>query len=122
MGINFVKTYPDIINELEDEISEEVLKQIDQEDSQSIKQLLNYDEESAGGLMTTEVLYFEAHLTVSQMLEKIREHRDELETANYIYITDSKRRIVGIITLRQLIMRSPDEPVENFMESESDGI
>ena len=108
----------DILSQFPKDAIDSLLNLMEVDEAREAKELLQFDEESAGGLMTTEVLYFEAHLTASLVLEKIREHRDELETANYIYITDDKRRIVGIVTLRQLIMGAPDEPVENLMESD----
>jgi len=61
-------------------------------------------------------LFFDADLTVSGMLTRIREHKDELETANYIFITDEEHKIAGVITLRQLVMASPDEVVGDLME------
>jgi magnesium transporter len=106
----------DILSQFPEAAIDSLLNLMEVDEAREVKELLQFDDNSAGGLMTTEALYFEPHLTVSQMLMKIREHRAELETANYIYITDSDRRIVGILTLRQLIMGAPDETVGNLME------
>ena len=106
----------DILSQFPDAHVDKLLEMMEVDEAREAKELLQFDDESAGGLMTTEALYFESDLTVSQMLAKIRQHRQELETANYIFITDKKRRIVGVITLRQLVMASPDESVGSIME------
>jgi len=106
----------DILAQFPEDRMDELLGLMEAEEAQEAKELLQFDEESAGGLMTTELLYFSDTLTCAETLEKIREYQDELETANYIFITDSQKHLVGVVTLRQLIISAPDNRIGHIME------
>ncbi len=105
----------DILAKFPENKLEELLTSMEQEDAREAKDLLRYDEESAGGLMATEIVYVTPDLTVGELLEKLRKNNEILETAHYIYITDEKQRLVGEVSLRQLLMASPDTKIKDIM-------
>jgi len=80
----------DIISELDDDRSKELLEKIDEEDSEEIKQLLEYDEESAGGLMQTEIIGLHKDMKRDEMIEYIRENYEEVENIHYVFVVDEQ--------------------------------
>jgi magnesium transporter len=94
----------------------QVLEGMDADDAEEVRELLLFDEESAGGLMEVELLRFGPEMTGQQMIELIRERRDELETVNYLYLTDPSQVLAGVISLRQLMLADPEQPISEYME------
>lgn len=97
---------------------DKVLDAMDDEDAEDFKELLSFDDESAGGLMAIELTQLSPELTSSQMIEKIRAHQEELESVNYLYLTDADQVLVGVVSLRQLILAPPDQAVGEYMETD----
>ncbi|MDH3602502.1 MAG: magnesium transporter [Candidatus Tectomicrobia bacterium] len=80
-----------------------------------IDSLLTHDAESAGGLMTTQYLALEAHMTVAAAIDAIRQ-AEQAETVFYIYVVDEVNRLVGVLSLRQLVLADPETPLHQLME------
>ncbi|MBN1949273.1 MAG: magnesium transporter [Candidatus Cloacimonetes bacterium] len=106
----------DIISEMKEEDSEELLAKIDQQDSQNIKQLLNYDEDSAGGLMQTEIIAVQKSAKRDQLIEDIRKNYDEVEKLNYVYVVDDENRLIGNLDIAKLLLAKPERKAEDIME------
>ena len=103
----------DVLGDISAERREDILEEM--EEAEDVKELLAYDDKTAGGLMTTEYVAISKDLTAQQTIDKIRELEPEAETIYYIYVIDSAEHLVGVISLRDLIVAKPDTPVEEFM-------
>ncbi len=105
----------DVLGDISAERREDILEEMEPEEAEDVKELLAYDDETAGGLMTTEYVAISKDLTAQQAIDKIRELEPEAETIYYIYVIDSAEHLVGVISLRDLIVAKPEQPVEEFM-------
>jgi len=84
------------------------------EDSKEIKGLLKYEEETAGGIMTPQFFALSENTTVQQAIKALQKAKD-VEMVFYIYVTDDKGRLVGVISLRQLLLVSPRKLLKDIM-------
>lgn len=107
----------DVLGDISEERRMEILEEMEAEDRQDVQELLEYDEETAGGLMTTEYIDVERHLTAQDTINKLRELSPEAETIYYIYVVDEHGTLVGVLSLRDLIIAQPETPIEKFMVS-----
>jgi Mg2+ transporter MgtE len=105
----------DILADLSEARTEELLEHMEPEEAADVKELLAYGEETAGGLMTTEYVAVQASMTADGTIQRLRELAPQAETAYYVYVVDSDERLVGVISLRDLIVAKPDERIETFM-------
>jgi magnesium transporter len=103
---------PDDRAELFDELPAKVVKRLLQELSleqrQATATILGYAEGTAGRLMTTEYVWLREGLTVGEALSKIRRQDEDKETIYYAYVTDNNRKLVRVVSLRQLLFTFPD--------------
>jgi magnesium transporter len=103
---------PDDRAELFDELPAKVVKRLLQELSTEQRQatatILGYPEGTAGRLMTTEYVWLREGLTVGEALSKIRRQDEDKETIYYAYVTDDNRKLVRVVSLRQLLFTFPD--------------
>jgi CBS domain-containing protein len=108
----------DLIADLSDTARDRILPLMEQEEADEVVQLLGYPEDSAGGIMTTEFIAIPATLTAAETIERLRELEPDAETIYYIYITDDDGRLVGVLSLRDLIVAPPAATVGDFMHTE----
>jgi magnesium transporter len=106
----------DLLAELPEDRSKELVGLMEQEDAENVRRLLAYREDTAGGIMTTEFVAVQANLTAEQTIRTLREIGPEAETIFYVYVTRDDNRLVGVFSLRELIMAQPETPVSEFME------
>lgn len=110
----------DIVQDLSGSKRKELLDEMEAEEAEEVKELLHYDENTAGGLMTPEFFALPVHVTAQQAIDMLRETAPEAETVYYLYVVDDDKRLAGVISLRDLIVAQPATPVWNFMvEGES---
>lgn len=93
----------DFVGELEEERKEKVLSLLSQNDKKEVIKLMNYGPETAGGIMTTEFVSIPENITVEQTLKYLQKDIDDAETAYYLFVVDYKRRLKGIVSLRELV-------------------
>lgn len=108
----------DIVDFLEDmpaNLVKKVLQNSTKEDRTIINKLLNYKDDSAGSIMTTEFLEFLNTLTVKETIDKVREIGKEAETIYTIFVKDNKRNFMGTVDLDDLIFASPEQKLEDIM-------
>ena len=105
----------DIIGDLESEKADELLRLMRIRKANAIRDLLKHRDETAGGLMTTEFITLPQNLTVEQVISKLRESAPSAETIYYLYVVDDLGRLVGILSLRSLIISPPDKPISDIM-------
>ena len=112
----FLDDTVDIIEEMPANVVSRILKNADPAKRRQINELLNYPEDSAGSIMTTEFVYFRRDDTVKEALERIRAVGIVKETVYTCYVTDS-RRLVGTVSLLDIVVADEDERIENIMDT-----
>jgi magnesium transporter len=105
----------DLLFELDDEVTESVLSLMDDESEQEIRRLLLYPQDSAGGLMTTDIAVLPIGLTAGEAIERIRNLNDELEDLSYVYVVDDEGRLKGVISFRDLVFKRPGASLDEAM-------
>ncbi len=108
----------DIISDLDDDVSRHVLENIDQEDSENLRRLLNYEEDSAGGLMQTEIIAVNQDMRRDELIELIRENVEEVENIHYVFVVDDENRLIGGLDLVQLLLCSPSKRAKDLMSED----
>ncbi|AJF07135.1 magnesium transporter [Geoalkalibacter subterraneus] len=104
----------DIIRNMPDELAEEILNIMQDEDSTEIEQLLSYDEDSAGGIMSTEIFSLREDMSVQEAIEALQRAED-VEMVFYLYVTDEYNHLVGVLSLRQLLTVPPQTQLKDIM-------
>ncbi len=111
----------DIVDFLEDmpaNLVTRVLKASPKEERNDINKLLNYKEDTAGSIMTTEYVEISVDLTVKEALEQIKKIGQNAETISSTFVIDKKRNLVGVLYLEQLVLSNEDTPIKNIMNEE----
>ena len=114
----FVDDATDLVEEMPANVVKRILTQAEPATRRMINELLKYPEDSAGGVMTTELMALRPDMTVAQAMDTIRENGFDKETINNCYVTDSSRRLVGVVSLRALVLaKNTEEPIKDLMDS-----
>ncbi len=93
----------DILAAVDDDVAERVLRAVS-DDAPEVVALMQYDEESAGGLMQTELMSAPGHFTVRQTVDAMAGKEDEIGDVHNIFVTDPQQRLIGVVPLRKLIL------------------
>lgn len=107
----------DILGELSEEKSEGLLNLMESDDAEEVRELMEYEEDTAGALMTTEYIGFSERVTAQQAINRIRELAPEAETIYYIFVIDESEHLHGVLSLRELIVASPDTYLQDIMHT-----
>jgi Mg/Co/Ni transporter MgtE len=105
----------DILGDLPAEKTEELLRLMRVRKAAEIRKLLKHRDETAGGLMTTEFIALPQQLTVEQVISKLREAAPDTETIYYLYVINEHEQLVGVLSLRSLIVTPPERPISEIM-------
>jgi magnesium transporter len=108
----------DLVADLSDESRAEILGLMEKDEADEVQELMTYGEDTAGGIMTTEFVAVPADLTAAQTIDRLRELEPTAETIYYVYVTDSEDRLVGVLSLRDLIVAKPETVISTFMYDE----
>src|SRR5947207_6652713 len=108
----------DILAELPQDKAERLLSLMSAEESRPIRELLNYAPETAGGIMTTEVLSRSQDLTVEEALVYMRQNSAHLEMIYYLFIVDDEKHLVGVVSLRELVVAEPTTRLKDLMDDD----
>ncbi|MGA1796613.1 MAG: magnesium transporter [bacterium] len=108
----------DIIGDMPKEIAGKVLESLGKKDSEEIQELLKYEEDTAGGIMSTHFLALNENITVKEALEKIRATSDDMEVTLYLYLVDDFQHLTGIVSFRKLLTSHLDTPLKKIMKTE----
>jgi CBS domain-containing protein/sporulation protein YlmC with PRC-barrel domain len=98
----------DVLAELEEETSEEILEEMEAEPKTEVQELLEFPEDTAGGLMTTEYVALHEQATVADALTALKGNEELLETVNALFLVDPEGRLSGVVPLARLFIASPD--------------
>ncbi|MDQ7065531.1 MAG: magnesium transporter [candidate division KSB1 bacterium] len=105
----------DFLAELSEEVAEEVLKSAEEEGVQEVRQLMKHKEDTAGGLMALEIVSVRDDSTVREAIQEIRKKAEEVEDVYNVYVVDRDGKLVGFLTLKDLILHPGDTPVAKVM-------
>lgn len=105
----------DVLNELDKEQVVSYLTIMDNEAAQEIRELLHYEEYTAGSIMTTEFIAISANQTVRSAMYILKNEAPEAEVIYYVYVIDEDKKLVGVISLRDLIISDDDTMISDIM-------
>jgi magnesium transporter len=105
----------DIISDLPVDMAKEILDSIEKEEAEDIQELLNHEEDTAGGLMTNVFIAYPPDTTIKEAIEKLRKDAETIETVYYIYIIDVNEKLIGVISLRDLLLANLDAKLSDIM-------
>lgn len=113
----FLDDTVDMIEEMPANVIKKILRHVDVDTRKMINQVLNYPKDSAGSIMTMEYVDLKRSMTVEQAFERIRATGVEKETIYTCYVTDSRRKLEGIVTVKDLLLSPKTETIRNIMET-----
>lgn len=113
----FMDDTVDLIEEMPSNVVKRILRNIHSDDRKTVNELLNYPEDSAGSIMTTEFIDLKENMTVEQALEKIKKIGLEKETIYTCYVLSMSRKVKGIINLKSLVISEKDVMIKDIMET-----
>src|SRR5579871_1208978 len=106
----------DLLAALPEQESELLLQNMERAEAREVAELLRYEPDTAGGMMTTELVALSADLSCAEALERLRSLAAEGEFIYYLYVVDAGHRLRGVITIRQLLVGASATPLETIME------
>ncbi|HYH87306.1 MAG TPA: CBS domain-containing protein [Pyrinomonadaceae bacterium] len=110
----------DVLGDLPEDKAEDLLELMDQEEKADVEELLPYEDDEAGGLMTTEFVVLPKHLTAGEALARLRSMAETPNMIYYLYVVEEENswKLSGVIALRNLILADPDAPLHEVMRDE----
>lgn len=113
----FADDVADLVEELPANLVPRILKNSNQETRKVVNELLKYPEDSAGSIMTVEYVDLKEEDTVKQAFKKIKSTGIKKETVYTAYVTDANRRLVGVLSIKELLMAEPRKKIKSLMET-----
>jgi len=105
----------DLLGELPDETSRALLHKMEVEEARDVRELHTYGPDTAGGMMTTELVSLPAELTVEETFARLRREAPDVENIYYLFVVDAEDRLVGVLNLRHLILAPPTAILRDIM-------
>jgi magnesium transporter len=103
----------DLLDQLPDDLRESILHSL-KEDLDDVRTLMQYGKDTAGGIMTTDFVALNEHVSVEDAIKEVRAAGDKV-MVSYVYVTDDNGRLRGVVSLRQLILAEPAQPLREIM-------
>ncbi|MBR1942671.1 magnesium transporter [bacterium] len=109
----------DVLGDMEDDDTEAYLDSLPQKFSDEVRELMNYDEDTAGGMMTPLFMTVTSDMTVKEVLDYVRDRADEDNIdLYYVYVTDKQEHLLGVVSLKSLLRSSLKTKIEDLMNSD----
>jgi magnesium transporter len=108
----------DLLSELDEEQQHELLSEMNEYTASELRALVKYAEDSAGGLMTTDYTWIYPHRSAEATIRKIREIAPTSEFIYYLYVVDKQDLLLGVLTLRALLLADPQDSIDAVMETD----
>ncbi|HYM51631.1 MAG TPA: CBS domain-containing protein [Candidatus Limnocylindrales bacterium] len=105
----------DLLADMPRERAQQLLQKMEEDEAEDVEELLAYREDTAGGLMTTQYVAVLHTLTAEQAIERLRELEPDAEQIFYVYVIDEEEHLLGVLSLRDLIVAKPDTQIRDFM-------
>ncbi len=107
----------DVLSDLPVDKAKEILEQIEKEEAEDIQELLSHEEDTAGGLMTNVFIAYPPETTVKEAIDRFRKDAEEVETVYYIYVLNEEEKLLGVVSLRDLLLGDPATRLADIMET-----
>jgi flagellar motility protein MotE (MotC chaperone)/predicted transcriptional regulator len=108
----------DILDGLTEDKAEELLNEMDKEASDEVRELMEYNEDLVGSLMTTDVISFRGDYTVEQTISTLRELKPDEDQIYYIFVTNQRNRLVGTVSLRDIVISQPNITLKSLIHKD----
>jgi len=105
----------DLLGDIPEDKRRTLLRLFDRDEAGELEELLAYPDESAGGLMTPDYFSVSPMATADEVIERLRAVSPEVETIYYVYVVSDEKKLEGVLSLRELIISSPEQRVEGIM-------
>jgi len=105
----------DIIGRLPEDRSQDILDKMKKAESEEVEDLLRYDDDTAGGIMVPDFIALKEDVTAREAIESLQKEHSDVEMAFYLYVVDEYGKLVGVSSLRQLVVVPPEKPLKEFM-------
>jgi magnesium transporter len=105
----------DLLADMPRERAQQLLQKMEEDEAGDVEELLAYREDTAGGLMTTEYVAVLHTYTAAQAIERLRELEPDAESVYYVYVIDEEEHLLGVLSLRDLIVAKPEIRIRDFM-------
>lgn len=107
----------DFFEQLPEEMVLRFLSIMEEEEAQDVRELMKYDKNTAGGRMTTDFAQIEKRITVEETLKSLRKTAKDLEMIYYIYVVDRTDKLLGVVSLKNLIIAQPEKKIDEVMHA-----
>ena len=108
----------DVLQDMPEQQTERLLSLMPEEDAEDLRELMTFDEDEAGGLMNTDFISFSLDLTAEKVINWMRDNEPDADMIYYIYVIDEKERLIGILSLRGLIIAKPEMKLKELMNTD----
>jgi magnesium transporter len=108
----------DIVGRLPEEKSQAILDKMKKAESEEVEDLLRYEDDTAGGIMVPDFIALREDVTAKEAIESLQTEHSDVEMAFYLYVVDEYGKLVGVSSLRQLVVVSPETPLKDFMTTD----
>jgi len=108
----------DLLGRLPEERSDAIIKRMKKESSEEVEGLLHYDDDTAGGIMVPDFIALRENTTAREAIESLQKEHLDVEMPFYLYVVDENGKLVGVSSLRQLVMVPPETPIKDFMTTD----
>ncbi|MHB8718814.1 MAG: magnesium transporter [Candidatus Dormibacteria bacterium] len=105
----------DLLGDLPEERREHLISKMEADEAEDVAELLGYEDDTAGGLMTTGFVAVPVSLTAQQTIDRLRELEPDAASIYYVYVIDDEERLLGVLSLRDLIVAAPATPIADIM-------
>ena len=109
----------DVLDELPENVQDELLSRLRKEDAEVLSDLLTYPPDSAGGLMSPDVVALPIDMSVQEAIDYLRKKVEEVETIYYAYAVDDDGRLQGVFSLRDMALAQPDAPLAKLLKKDA---
>ena len=110
----------DILDELNDDEREKILVNLETEDAEEVKELLKYEDETVGSVMSKDFIAFNLDITIGEIIDILRETNPEDEELNSIFIKDEEDRLIGVLGLKDLLLNDSSVKAKEIMNENID--
>lgn len=108
----------DILDEVDEETAEKILLTMEKEDAEEVRTLMKYEEEVVGSIMNKDFISFNINITSGETIELLRDIKPDDEVMHYVYIVDENEKLKGVVSLRDLVISSPDKRLLDIMQED----
>jgi magnesium transporter len=104
-----------LLDELSEDEKDSLLSGMKSEESKAVTDIMNYPPETAGRIMTNRFVWIRNYYSIREAVDKLKTFAEFAETINYLYVVDEARRLVGVVSYRDLLLADPNETINNVM-------